>query len=101
MRCAMRTFPHLGYLGAFAVLALMQASHARADMLLGSATKLVSGSQSYTMQFVAPTSGIVTVQLTNLDWPVRLESLSMAATTATDLLQTLDTSEGDSVSFSV
>jgi len=79
-RCRSRT-GWLPMLMAFAVSATTQAS-----TVLVSDTTLVTGSESQVFSFNAPGPGTVSVQLTNLDWPQALSSLSFVATTANNVL---------------
>jgi len=101
----MRLLSKLTCLSALLLLAVAQAPAAHANMVLGGATDLISGSQSYTMAFVAPTSGTVTFQLSILSWPEPLEGLSVSATTASDLLGALalnaTTAPSDFMTFDV
>ncbi|MEP7244010.1 MAG: hypothetical protein ABI885_10005 [Gammaproteobacteria bacterium] len=100
----MKAFSRFKILAALLVAAI-QAPAAHADMVLGGSTDLISGSQSYTMAFVAPTSGTVTFQLSILNWPEPLEGLSVSATTASDLLRSLSlddtTKSSDFMTFDV
>ena len=100
----MKAFSGLKYLAALLVLAAIQAPAAHANMVLGGATDLISGTQSYTLAFVAPTSGTVSFQLSILSWPEPLEGLSVSATTASDLLGALaldNTKPSDFLTFDV
>lgn len=64
----------------------MVTSGARAATVLLSDTTLITGSESAVFSFDAPGPGTVSVQLTNLDWPQALSSLSLAATSANQVL---------------
>jgi hypothetical protein len=72
-------------LAALLLYALM-ASVAQASTVLLADTTLVSGSESAVFSFNAPGPGTVSVQLTNLDWPQALSSLSFMSTTANQVL---------------
>ena len=78
-------FPLLTLAGV-GVLGLTLAQQSRADTILMSQTTLISGSSALTSHFVAPTAGTVTVQLANIDWPIRLSSLSFAATSGSQVM---------------
>ncbi|MGO9852381.1 MAG: VPLPA-CTERM sorting domain-containing protein [Steroidobacteraceae bacterium] len=62
------------------------ATVAQASTVLIADTTLVSGSDSAVYSFEAPGPGTVSVQLTNLDWPQALSSLSFVATTANHVM---------------
>ena len=62
------------------------ATVAQASTVLIADTTLVSGSETAILSFEAPGPGTVSVQLTNLDWPQALSSLSFMATTANQVL---------------
>jgi hypothetical protein len=49
-------------------------------------TSLVTGSQSAVFSFQAPAAGTVVAQVTNVDWPQALSSLSFVAGSATKIL---------------
>jgi hypothetical protein len=91
-----------GLLGCVVVASCL-AQTADADTILLAQTTLVSGTQSTTDSFVAPSDGTVTVQLSNLDWPERLSSLSFAASTATHVMSAWSWSalSADAESFEV
>ena len=63
------------------------ATVAHASVVLADTT-LVSGSQSAVFSFDLSGPGTVSVQLTNLDWPQALSSLSFMAGTANQVLST-------------
>jgi hypothetical protein len=65
-------------LGALLFYALL-ATVAQASTVLISDTTLVSGNESTVFSFSAPGPGTVSVELTNLDWPQPLSSLSFMA----------------------
>ena len=69
---------------------------AHADMLLLASTDLVHGTSAATFSFDAPSSGMVTAQITSLPWPVPLSSLSFSASTAASTLSAWDSSSGSS-----
>jgi hypothetical protein len=68
------------------LLCVMCATAARASEVLLSDTTLVTGSETGVFSFDTPGAGTVSVQLTNLDWPQALSSLSFVATTASHVL---------------
>lgn len=68
------------------LLCILYATVVRAETVLLSDTTLVSGNESAVFSFNAPGPGTVSVQLTNLDWPQALSSLSFVASTAKDVL---------------
>jgi len=72
-------------LAALLLYALM-ATVAQASTVLVSDTTLVSGSETAVFAFEAPGPGTVSVQLTNLDWPQALSSLSFMAATGNRVL---------------
>src|SRR5215472_6670456 len=80
-----RPFTKISALAALMLYALM-ATLAQASTQLIADTTLVSGSETATLSFQAPGPGTVTVQLTNLDWPQALSSLSFMATTSNQVL---------------
>lgn len=73
-------------LGVTALLLGLGLSSARADSVLLNDTTLVSGSESSVFSFQAPGPGTVTVELTNLDWPQPLSSLSFLAGNASHVM---------------
>lgn len=73
----------LGYV--VLLLYAVAATVAQASVLVADTT-LVTGSQSATFSFQAPGPGTVSVQLTNLDWPQALSSLSFMAATPSSVL---------------
>ena len=77
-----RTIRGLAMLLLYAVAATV----AQASTVLVSDTTLVTGSQSATFSFQAPGPGTVSVQLTDLDWPQALSSLSFMAATPGQVL---------------
>jgi hypothetical protein len=89
-------------LAALLFYALM-ATVAQASTVLISDTTLVSGSESAVFSFETPGPGTVSVQLTNLDWPQSLSSLSFMATTANRVLSPWadETSGTQALSFQV
>ena len=68
------------------LLYALLATVAQASTVLVTDTTLVSGSESAVFTFQAPGPGTVVVQLTNLDWPQPLSSLSFTASSASQLL---------------
>jgi len=62
------------------------ATVAQASTVLISDTTLVSGSETAVFSFEAPGPGTVSVQLTNLDWPQALSSLSFMSATASRIV---------------
>jgi len=94
-----------GLLGLAGTLALLLAPQAWADTMLLATTNLVTGSTADTFSFEAPAPGTVTVQLSNLAWPVPLSALSFSATTATSVLDSWSApgaaGSGDVESFQV
>lgn len=68
------------------LLSLLLAPVVEADTVLLSDTTLVSGSQSSTFSFQAPGSGTLSLQLTDIDWPQALSSLSVTAGNGQQLL---------------
>ena len=86
MKTLILTTARSGLLGLMGVFALLLAPQAWADTMLLATTNLVSGSTADTFSFEAPSPGTVTVQLSNLAWPVPLSALSFSATTATSVL---------------
>lgn len=71
---------------AFLVLGIFAGPRAQAEVVLLEQSGLVSGSQSFVYEFRAPSAGTVNVQLSNLNWPERLASVSFVATSATSVL---------------
>ena len=73
-----------------------------ATQLLGDTT-LVTGSESAVYSFNAPAAGTVTVQLSNLNWPQALSSLSFMTATPSNVLSPLthSTSTVQSLAFQV
>jgi hypothetical protein len=59
---------------------------ARADMFLLGDTTMVTGTESATFSFTTPGAGTVTAQLTNLNWPQVLSSLSFMASSPSQVL---------------
>lgn len=72
------------------------ATVANASTMLVSDTTLVTGSESAVFSFEAPGSGTLTVQLTNLDWPQALGSLSFVASTGNHVLSSWSDPSSDS-----
>jgi hypothetical protein len=69
------------------------ANIARADAVLLNDTTLVSGSESAVFAFQAPGPGTVTVELTNVDWPQPLSSLSFMAGSANHVMSSWSESD--------
>jgi hypothetical protein len=67
-------------------LCALLASVAQASTVLLGDTTLVSGSETAVFSFDVPGPGTVSIQLTNLDWPQALSSLSFMATTPNQVL---------------
>jgi hypothetical protein len=80
-----RTMGHV-----LAVTTLLAAPLAAADTVLTKDSPLITGTQSHVYSLLAPSAGTVTVKLTELNFPDRLENLSFALTTASGVLTTLD-----------
>ena len=68
------------------LLCSMGATHAGAETVLVSNTSLVAGSQSSVYSFQAPGPGTVVAQVTNVDWPQTLNSLSFTASSASQVM---------------
>jgi hypothetical protein len=66
--------------------AIAGAPATQASTLLLADTTMVTGNESASFSFNAPASGTVSVELTNLDWPQALSSLSFVASTPTQVL---------------
>lgn len=79
----MRVKQAVGVLGVLLALGL---GTAHAESVLLTDTSLVSGSESSVFSFETPGAGTVSVQLTNLDWPQPLYSLSFLAATPTHVM---------------
>jgi hypothetical protein len=88
---------------ALFLLYALAATVAHASTLLISDTTLVTGNETAVFSFSVPGPGTVSVQLTNLDWPQALSSLSFMATTGNSVLSSgLDAGSGaQSYAFSV
>lgn len=71
---------------AVLLLYALLATVAQASTVLVSDTTLVTGSDSTVFSFEAPGPGTVSIQLTNLDWPQALSSLSVMASTSNHVL---------------
>ena len=71
---------------AIGALSSLLSGPTRADMLLLANTTMVTGTESATYSFTAPTAGTVTAELTNLDWPQALSALSFMASTPGQVL---------------
>ena len=85
----MRTLTRPPYIAGLLLLAIALAPAAQADTMLGGSTQLISGTQSYTLSFVAPSSGTVSVELAAIPWSERvgtITNLNLVMTNATDLL---------------
>jgi hypothetical protein len=76
----------IGLLAPVAAIGLAAAPHARADSILLAQTTLVVGSQSTVDSFTTSGAGTVSVHLANISWPMQLQSLSFAATSASQVL---------------
>jgi len=76
----------LTMVGALGLAILGVSSPVRADMLLLANTTMVTGNESAVFSFNAPSSGTVTAELTNLDWPTTLSSLSFMASSGNQVL---------------
>jgi hypothetical protein len=86
---------------ALVLVAALWAEVAGAAMVLVSDTSLVSGSQSSVFSFEAPGPGMVTAELSNLAWPASLDSLTLATTTAEEVMGQISASTTQSDSFRV
>jgi hypothetical protein len=85
----MKTIKTLHPASKLALLALAGVAltpQARADSILLAQTTLVAGANSTVDSFTAPTTGMVTVNLQTLNWPVPLSALSFSATTVNSVL---------------
>lgn len=85
------------------LLYALAATVAQASSVLVSDTTLVSGSETEVFSFNAPAAGTVSLQLTNLDWPQELSSLSFMTATASGVLSpfSASTSPTQSLAFQV
>lgn len=86
------------------LLCAVLASVAHASTMLVSDTTLVTGSESAVFSFQAPGPGTVSIQLTNLDWPQALSSLSFMASTNGHVLSSWSdpsSMQGAALSFQV
>lgn len=88
-------------LASFALCCLLPAVHARADNLLVAQTTLISGTESTVDSFTVPSAGTVTVQLSDLPWPLALSSLSFMATSGNQVLSSWSTLTSGVESFQV
>ena len=95
----------LALLAPLALIGLAATPDARADTLLLAQTSLVSGTVATDNTFTAPTAGMVSVNLENLNWPTQLSALSFSASTSSQLLASWNGSgskiTGGEVSFDV
>jgi hypothetical protein len=82
------------------LLYAVMATVAQASTVLIADTTLVTGSESAVFSFDAPGPGTVSVQLTNLDWPQALSSLSFMATTSSHVLSSWSDPGSTPMSFS-
>lgn len=82
----MRQGLKLAPLAPLALIGLAVAPQAQADSIRLAQTTLVVGSQSTVDTFTTTGAGTVSVHLANLDWPTQLQSLSFAATSASEVL---------------
>ena len=100
---AVRPSLKLGLLAPLALSCLAMAPHARADSILLAQTTLVSGSQSTVDSFSTPGAGTVTVDLQSLSWPSALSALSFSATSASQVLASMNATGliGDVATFNV
>jgi hypothetical protein len=86
------------------LLSVVLAPVVRAESVLLSDTTLVSGSQSTVFSFQAPGPGTLSVELTDIDWPQTLSSLSFMATSGSQVLASWSdpgSQSGASLSFQV
>ena len=88
-------------LASSALCCLLPAVHARADNLLVAQTTLISGTESTVDSFTVPSAGTVTVQLSDLPWPMALSSLSFMATSGNQVLSSWSTLTSGVESFQV
>lgn len=85
----MRAFRRFTFAAVLLLLAVTQVPSARAEMLLSGGTQMINGTQTYTLSFVAPSSGTLSVELAAIPWSERvgtITNLSVAMTSATELL---------------
>lgn len=85
---------------AMLLLGMLAATLAQASVLVADTT-LVSGSETAVFSFDAPGPGTVSVQLTNLNWPQALSSLSFLATNANQVLSSWSEPAGSSAAQSL
>jgi hypothetical protein len=71
---------------ATALLCGAVALNAQAATVLLADSTMVTGSESASFSFYAPGPGTVSAQISNLDWPVALSSLSFVASTPNQVL---------------
>lgn len=82
----LKTWRRGALLASVAGLGLSQAPHALADTMLLADLTMVKGASSATYSFDAPSAGKITATLSNLTWPVPLQTLSFQATSANGTL---------------
>lgn len=86
------------------LLSLILAPVVQADSVLLSDTTLVSGNQSDVFSFLASGPGILSVKLTDIDWPQTLSSLSFTASDGKQVLASWSdagSQSGAALSFNV
>ncbi len=70
-----------GLLAVFVTLSAGRGPLAHADTMLKAATTMVVGTAADTYSIDAPSSGTLTVRVSNTPWPVPLSALSFSVTT--------------------
>jgi hypothetical protein len=99
----MRPSLKLGLLAPLALVGLSVAPHAWADTMVLSQTTMVLGTESTTDSFVAPSAGTMTVTLKSFGWAAPLSALSFSASSANQVLASLNATgvTSESATFNV
>jgi hypothetical protein len=84
-----------------AVLCLFATPAARAEMIMLSQTTLITGSDSSVATITVPSSGSLTVDLSNIPWPESLASLSFMLSSASQVVGTFSTDSSMVQSYEV
>jgi len=96
-----RAIARAGLFVVLAVLGLVAAPRARADMMLLSQTNLVAGTQTSVASFTVTGPGSLSVNLSNIAWPQSLDSLSFMLSSSDEVVGAWSGSSSDSQSFDV
>jgi hypothetical protein len=96
-----RTIARIGLCVTLAVAGFFGMPQARADMLLLSQTTLVEGTESTLATLTVPSPGALNVTLSNIAWPLSLDSLSFMLSSSDQVISAWSTTTSNFQSYNV